>query len=54
MLLGLDVLLSSITLALMGMITFTYIANNIPFNFPYQIKPYEKYAGALPFLRSGR
>ena len=44
----LDVFLSSITLALMGMITFTYIANKIPFNFPYQLKPYEKYAGALP------
>ena len=44
----LDVFLSSITLALMGMITFTYIANKIPFNFPYKLKPYEKYAGALP------
>lgn len=52
MLLELDVFLSSVTLALMGMITFTYIANNIPFNFPYQIKPYEKYAGALPFFGS--
>ncbi len=44
----LEVFLSSITLALMGMMTFTYIANKIPFNFPYQLKPYEKYAGALP------
>ena len=46
----LDAFLSSITLALMGMIAFTYIANNIPFNFPYQIKSYEKYAGAFPFF----
>ena len=48
----LDVLLSSITLALMGMTTFTYIANKISFNFPYQLKPYEKYAGALPLFGS--
>ncbi len=48
----LDVILSSITLALMGMIFFTYLANKIPFNFPYIIKPYEKYAGALPFFGS--
>lgn len=48
----LDVFLSSITLALMGMITFTYIASKIPFNFPYQIKQSEKYAGALPFFGS--
>ena len=36
----------------MGMITFTYIANKISFNFPYQLKPYEKYAGALPLFGS--
>ena len=47
-----DVLLSSITLALMGMLAFTYFANKIPFNFPYKLNPYEKYAGALPFFGS--
>ena len=36
----------------MGMITFTYIANKISFNFPYQLKPYEKYAGAMPLFGS--
>ena len=36
----------------MGMITFTYIANKISFNFPYQLKSYEKYAGALPLFGS--
>lgn len=48
----LSVLLSSITLALMGMITFTYIANKITYDFPYKLKAYENYAGALPFLGS--
>lgn len=47
-----DAFLSSITLALMGMITFIYIANKIPFNIPYKIKQYEKYAGAFPFFGS--
>lgn len=47
-----DAFLSSITLALMGMLAFTYFANKITYNLPYKLNPYEKYAGALPFFGS--